>query len=72
MIYFSEYCNATMGMFYNTAPFDYTGHPSLSLNVGYQNGLPVGAMLVGKMFDDITVLKIAHFIEKAMKEYGIP
>ena len=32
----------------NTAPFDMTGHPAISIPCGMSNGLPVGLMLVGR------------------------
>ena len=48
----------------NTAPFNATGHPALSLNAGFYDGLPVGVMLVGRHFDDVTVLKVGHALEQ--------
>ena len=48
----------------NTAPFDSTGHPALSINAGFLEGLPVGLMIIGKKFDDATVLKVAHAFEE--------
>ena len=48
----------------NTAPFDSTGHPALSINAGFSEELPVGMMIVGKKFDEITVLKVAHAFEQ--------
>ena len=38
----------------NTAPFNTTGHPALSIPCGKSDGLPVGLMLVGRHFDDAT------------------
>jgi Asp-tRNA(Asn)/Glu-tRNA(Gln) amidotransferase A subunit family amidase len=35
-------------MLQNTAAFDVTGHPALSINAGYsQEGLPVGVQVIG-------------------------
>jgi amidase len=51
-------------MLNNTAPFDMTGHPSISVPCGKVNGLPVGLMLVGKRFDDGTVFRAAHAFEQ--------
>ena len=48
----------------NTAPFNMTGHPAISIPCGMSNGLPVGLMLVGKHFDDATVLRAAHAFEQ--------
>ncbi|BBZ41610.1 amidase [Mycobacterium conspicuum] len=47
----------------NTAPMDITGHPAISVPAGLVNGLPVGMMIVGKRFDDATVLKVADAFE---------
>ncbi len=38
----------------NTAPFNMTGHPAISIPCGKSDGLPVGLMLVGRHFDDAT------------------
>jgi amidase len=48
----------------NTAPFDMTGHPSISIPCAKSNGLPVGLMLTGRQFDDATVLAVAHAFEQ--------
>jgi amidase len=48
----------------NTAPFDMTGHPSISMPCAKSNGLPVGLMLTGRHFDDATVLAVAHAFEQ--------
>jgi amidase len=47
----------------NTAPFDVTGNPALSVPCGVCEGLPVGLMLVGRHFDDATVLRAGHAFE---------
>src|SRR5215510_7385365 len=44
----------------NTAPFNMTGHPSLTVPCGKSNGLPVGLMLTGRHFDDATLLRVGH------------
>lgn len=50
----------------NTGPFDMTGHPAISVPCGKTaEGLPVGLMLVGRRFDDATVLRTAHAFEQA-------
>ena len=48
----------------NTAPFNMTGHPAISIPCAKSNGLPVGLMLVGKRFDDYTVLRVADAFER--------
>ena len=47
----------------NTAAFDVSGHPALSLPCGSEGQLPIGAMLVGRHFDDGTLLRAAHAFE---------
>jgi len=48
----------------NTGPFNVTGHPALSINAGFCDGLPVGMMIVGRKFDEATVLNVAYAYEK--------
>ena len=48
---------------FNTAPMDITGHPAISVPAGLVDGLPAGMMIVGKRFDDATVLKVADAFE---------
>ena len=49
-----------LNMVRNTATFDLTGHPSISVPCQGVKGLPVGLMLTGRHFDDATVLRAAH------------
>ena len=49
----------------NTCPFNYTGHPAITINAGFHDGLPVGMMIIGKCFQDETVLKVAYGFEQA-------
>ena len=51
------------GMLTNTAPFNATGHPALSIPCGKSEGLPVGLMLVGKAFDEATLYRAAAAFE---------
>jgi amidase len=50
----------------NTAPFDITGHPAVSVPCGPVEGLPVGLMFVGRRHDDETVLAAASAFESAV------
>ncbi len=50
-------------MLTNTAPFNATGHPALSIPCGMSDGLPVGLMLVGKAFDEATLYRAAAAFE---------
>jgi len=44
----------------NTAPFDLTHHPAISVPCGTAGERPVGLMLVGERFDETSVLRAAH------------
>ena len=48
----------------NTAPFNLTGHPAITVPCGKSNGLPIGLMLVGRRFEDGTVMRAAHAFEQ--------
>ncbi|TDI63224.1 MAG: amidase [Alphaproteobacteria bacterium] len=52
-------------MFGNTAAFDVTGHPALSIPCGLSDGLPVGLMLVGRHYDEATIYRAAYAFEQA-------
>ncbi|HXN85695.1 MAG TPA: amidase [Candidatus Binataceae bacterium] len=55
----------------NTAPFDVTGHPGLSLPCGKSDGLPIGMMLIGRHFDDATLLKLGYAYEQSVNWLNI-
>lgn len=59
-----ERIDRAVNMLPNTAPFDVTGHPALSVPAGTSDGLPVGLMLVGEQFDDTTVLRTGYAFEQ--------
>jgi aspartyl-tRNA(Asn)/glutamyl-tRNA(Gln) amidotransferase subunit A len=47
------------------APFNMAGLPAASVPCGFAaNGLPIGLQIVGKAFDEETVLKLAHAFER--------
>ncbi|MDJ0852421.1 MAG: amidase [Myxococcota bacterium] len=48
----------------NTQPFDHTHHPALSLPCGRSDGLPVGAMLVGRAYEEATLYRAAGALER--------
>lgn len=50
----------------NTAPFDVTGHPAISVPCALRDGLPVGMMLVGRHFDETTLYRAAHAFEQSL------
>jgi aspartyl-tRNA(Asn)/glutamyl-tRNA(Gln) amidotransferase subunit A len=41
------------------------GGPSLELPNGYSNGLPLGMQMMGRPFDDATVLRVGHAYQQA-------
>src|SRR5690348_13451593 len=59
-------------MIVNTAPFDVSGHPAISVPAGLSDGLPVGMMIVGKRFDDATCLRVAHAFEALCGGFPAP
>lgn len=54
-----------LNMVANTAAFDLTGHPSISVPCKDVKGMPVGLMVTGRHFEDATVLRAAHAYEQA-------
>ena len=53
-------------MLANTAQFDCTHHPAMSLPCGLVDGLPVGMMLVAKAFDEETIYRAAAAFENGV------
>lgn len=60
----SEILGCSLDMLTNTAPFDATGHPSMSVPIGKSDGLPVGMMLTGRTGEDDLVLRAGYAFEK--------
>ena len=49
-----------------TAVFNVTGNPAISICTGFdRTGLPLAMQIVGKPFDEATILRIAHTYEQA-------
>ncbi len=48
----------------NTVPVNLAGVPSLSVPCGFSNGLPIGLQLVGKHFEEDTILRAAFVFEQ--------
>ena len=59
-----EYIGRAFEMLGNTSPTDVTHHPAMNVPCGMVDGLPVGMMLVGRRFDEATVLRAAAAFEK--------
>lgn len=76
-----------LGVLKNTAQFNSTGHPALSLPVGFVPApdqpsvkLPAGLQIVGRRFDDLTCYKIAaalldpsmRYLQPRILQWGVP
>ncbi|MEX2559674.1 MAG: amidase [Pirellulales bacterium] len=48
-----------------TLPFNFSGHPALSVPCGFAGNLPIGLQLVGKPFAEATILGVAHQYQQA-------
>jgi len=55
-----------------TVPFNVTGFPSLSLPIGSIDGLPVGAQIVGKPFEEVKIMALANAYEEKYGLFGEP
>jgi amidase len=60
-----EIVQRALEMIANTAPFDVTHHPAMSIPCGMVDRLPVGLMLVGKHFDEAIIYRAAHAFEQS-------
>jgi amidase len=59
------YVDAALNMQQNTCPLDVGGHPAFTVPCGKVDGLPVGIMLVGRHFEQTTVIQAAQALEQA-------
>jgi aspartyl-tRNA(Asn)/glutamyl-tRNA(Gln) amidotransferase subunit A len=48
-----------------TLPINIAGLPAISIPAGFANGLPIGMQIIGKPFDEETILHIAFAYEQA-------
>jgi amidase len=58
------YVQRAFEMIPNTAPFDATGHPAMSIPCGMSEGLPIGLMLIGRHWKESTIYQAAHAFEQ--------
>ncbi|HEY2491495.1 MAG TPA: Asp-tRNA(Asn)/Glu-tRNA(Gln) amidotransferase subunit GatA [Paenibacillus sp.] len=47
-----------------TIPVSLAGVPAISIPCGFADGLPIGLQIIGKAFDESTVLRVAHAFEQ--------
>ena len=70
----AEKMELSKGVMANTCPFNITGHPALNVPCGFGSPprrpdlkLPIGLQIVGRRWDDETVLKAAAVFEEGCK-----
>ena len=56
--------STALNMQQNTCPFDVSGHPAFTVPCGKVGGLPVGLMLVGRHFDEATLIRASQAFEQ--------
>lgn len=54
-----------------TLPFNMTGHPALSVPMGFSDGLPLGLQIVGRPNEEATLLRIGEAFEMST-DHGAP
>lgn len=59
-----EWIYSTLCMIHNCPQTDLSGHPAISIPCGMHDGLPVGMMIIGKHFEDSTVIRLADAFER--------
>eukprot|EP00759_Apiculatamorpha_spiralis_P013144 PhF_6_TR19940/c0_g1_i2/m.29015/K01426/E3.5.1.4, amiE; amidase len=69
---FPTYFKSAFEMIANTAPFNVTGHPALTVPVKLIDGLPVGMQIVGRHNNDVTVLKVGDAFESIRGDFPKP
>ena len=52
-----------------TLPVNIAGVPAISIPGGFVYGLPVGLQIIGKPFDEATVLRVAHAFQQATEHH---
>lgn len=58
-----ELLSTTGAMYANTCQMDVTGHPAMSVPCGMADGLPIGMMLIGRRFDDASIISASQAFE---------
>lgn len=63
-----SYLEGLLDTIANTAPFNLTGHPALSVPAGELDGLPVGLQFVGPRFAEASLFRVASRWEQLRAE----
>lgn len=51
-----------------TSLFNVTGHPAIAIPCGFsEEGLPLSLQLIGRQFDEVTILRVGHAYERATR-----
>ncbi|MDK8183147.1 Asp-tRNA(Asn)/Glu-tRNA(Gln) amidotransferase subunit GatA [Paenibacillus sp. UMB4589-SE434] len=69
-----EQVNNPLQMYMNdilTIPVSLAGVPAISVPCGLADGMPVGLQIIGKPFDEATVLKAAHAFEQHTEHHKL-
>ena len=61
----TDYVGKAFEMIGNTCPTDITHHPALNVPCGMADDLPIGMMLIGRQYDEATVLRAAAAFENS-------
>ncbi len=54
-----------------TVPANLAGLPAISIPIGMSEGLPVGGQLIGKPFDETTLLRVSYLWEHIYEHYKL-
>ena len=55
-----------------TVSVNLAGLPGVSVPCGFADGLPIGFQLIGRMFDEATILRVADVFERATEWHSAP
>jgi aspartyl-tRNA(Asn)/glutamyl-tRNA(Gln) amidotransferase subunit A len=55
-----------------TVPADLAGLPAVSVPAGLSDGLPLGLQIIGRAFDEETVLRVGAVLEEAAAFTHLP
>ncbi len=52
-----------------TVPVNLTGLPGISIPIGWNGNLPIGGQLIGRAWDESSLLRISYYWEEAYRHY---